>query len=77
MFIVTEYAALTFFILIDYPIHIETVSMELSILYFKGLTFKIFYKMMYFCPYRLFYVYQTVQTQMKCHKDPDKEFLWA
>ena len=27
---------LTLFILIDYPIHIDTISMELSILYLKG-----------------------------------------
>ena len=28
-------------ILLDYPIHIDTISMELSILYFKGLSVKI------------------------------------
>ena len=27
--------------LMDYPIHIDTISMELSILYFKGLPVKI------------------------------------
>ena len=32
---------LTLFILIDYPIHIDTNRMESSILYFKGLPFKI------------------------------------
>ena len=29
---------ITVFILIDYPIHIATISMELPILYFKGLS---------------------------------------
>ena len=28
---------LTHFYLMDYPLHIDTISMELSILYFKGL----------------------------------------
>ena len=32
---------LTPFILMDYSIHMETLSMELSILYFKGLQFEI------------------------------------
>ena len=32
---------LTLFILMDYPIHIDTNRMELSILYSKGLHFKI------------------------------------
>ena len=27
---------LTIFMLMDYPIHIDTISMKLSILYFKG-----------------------------------------
>ena len=27
---------MTLFILMDYPIHIDTISMELSILHFKG-----------------------------------------
>ena len=40
---------LTLFILIDYPIPIGTISMALSILYFKGITGQHFYKMMYFC----------------------------
>ena len=31
---------LTLFILIDYLIHIDTISMELSILYFKGMPVK-------------------------------------
>ena len=31
---------LSFFILIDYPIHIDTTSMESPILYFKGLPVK-------------------------------------
>ena len=29
---------LTIFIPMDYPIHIDTISMELSIIYFKGLS---------------------------------------
>ena len=33
------------FILMDYPIHIDTISMDLSILYLKGLPGQIFYKM--------------------------------
>ena len=33
--------ALTLFILMDYPIDIDTISMELSIWYFKGLSVKI------------------------------------
>ena len=32
---------LTHFILMDYPVHIDTTSMALSILYFKGLLIKI------------------------------------
>ena len=32
---------LTLFILIDFPIHIDTISMDLSILYFKGSQVKI------------------------------------
>ena len=32
--------AVTLVILMDYPIHIDTISMELSILYFKGLPVK-------------------------------------
>ena len=32
---------LTFFILMDYLIHIDTVIMEFSVLYFKGLRVKI------------------------------------
>ena len=31
---------ITLFIQMDYPIHIDTVSLELSILYFKGLLVK-------------------------------------
>ena len=33
--------AVTLFILTDYPIHIDTISMELSIFYSKGLPVKI------------------------------------
>ena len=32
---------LTLFILMDYPIHIDTISMGLSVSYFKGLQVKI------------------------------------
>ena len=42
--------SLTLFILMDDPKHIDTISMELSIVYFKGLLGQNFYKMMYFCP---------------------------
>ena len=35
---------------IDYLIHIDTISLELSVLYFKGAAGQIFYKMKYFCP---------------------------
>ena len=35
-----------------HPIHVDSLSMELSILYFKGLIAGLnFYKMMYFCPF--------------------------
>ena len=47
----------------NYPIHIDTISMELSILYFKGLMVKIFIK---WCT-EDFLSTQTVQTQMNCH----------
>ena len=40
-----SYQANTFFILMDYPIHIDAISMEYSILYF---IFKKSYEMMYF-----------------------------
>ena len=43
-------AYLTLFILMDYPIHIDAISMELSILYSKGLPVTISIKMMPFCP---------------------------
>ena len=38
-FIVTHF--LTLFILMDYSVHIDTISMELSILYFKGFQVKV------------------------------------
>ena len=38
--------ALYLFFPMDYPIHIDAISMELSILYFKGLPVKIFYKLL-------------------------------
>ena len=41
---------LTHFILMDYPMNIDTISMEKCILYFKGFVSQNFYKMMYFCP---------------------------
>ena len=37
----------------DYPIHIDTISMEMSILYFYGVAGQNFYKMMNFCLWRL------------------------
>ena len=37
----------------DYSIHIDTISLEKSILYAKGLLVKIFY-MMYSSPWRFF-----------------------
>ena len=37
------------FIVIDYPIHIDTISMEVCPLYFNGLPVKISLKS-YFCP---------------------------
>ena len=37
----------------DYPILIDTVSMELSNLYFKGVTGQNFFQMMYFCPRKM------------------------
>ena len=40
-------ASFNFYILMDFPIHIDTISTELSILYFKELPVKLFYKMMY------------------------------
>ena len=40
--------------------------MVLSILYFKELSAQNYYKIIYFCLYRLFLSQQTVQTLMKC-----------
>ena len=40
----------------DYHIHIDTKSMELSILYFKGVTGQNFNKMMYSVPEDCFYL---------------------
>ena len=39
----------------DYPINTDTICMELSISYLKGAS-QIFYKMMYFYPWRLFFI---------------------
>ena len=36
MFIITEYAALTVSILVDFPIHIDKINMGLPIVFFKG-----------------------------------------
>ena len=47
----------TLFILMDYPIHIDTISMELSNLYFKGSQVKTVF---YFHSQRLFSSKQTV-----------------
>ena len=54
---------LTLFILMDYPIHIYTMSMELSILYFKGSQLKISIKR---CISIKIVFIQAVQTLMKC-----------
>ena len=43
-------SALTLFFLMDNPIHTDTISMDLSSLYSKGLAGQKFYKMVYFCP---------------------------
>ena len=40
----------------DYPIHIDMISMDLSIWYFKGLPVKNFYKMMYFLPLKIIFI---------------------
>ena len=44
-----NFTVITVFILMDYPIHIDTINMALSIRYFRGLPVS-FYKMMYLCP---------------------------
>ena len=54
------------FILMDFPIHIDTISMEESILYFKGLSVKISMKWCTSIPEDYFYHEQTVQTLTKC-----------
>ena len=41
---------LTFCILIDFPIHIDTISMGLSILYFKGPQVEVSILLLYICP---------------------------
>ena len=52
----------------EYPIHINTISMGLSILYFKGLPVKAsIYKMMYYCPRRLF-----LSLKIENSADPDE-----
>ena len=38
------HTGLILFILMDYPLHIDTLGMELSFLYFKGLLVKSFIK---------------------------------
>ena len=55
---------LTCFILMAYPVVIDTLIRELSILYFKGLLY--FYKMSNFCPWQLFISKQMMLTKMKC-----------
>ena len=47
---------LTLFILMDDPIHIDTVSLELSIR-FLGATGRTFYKMMYYVPEDVFFLF--------------------
>ena len=54
----------------DYPIHIDAISTDLSILYFEGLPVQISKNMMYFCPWRLF-------LSMKTVADPDEMLLYA
>ena len=54
----------TLFILMGFPRHIHTISMDLSSLYFMGAQVEISKK--YFCTRRLFLSKQTVQTLMKC-----------
>ena len=41
----------------EYPIHIDTISMELSILYFQWVASQNFYKMMYFCPLKVVFIW--------------------
>ena len=45
--------AVTLVLLMDYPIYIDTTSMEVSILYFKGLPI---YKMMYFLALKIIFI---------------------
>ena len=57
---------LTLFILIDYPKRIDTISMELSILYFKGGQSKFLQYNVFLSMKIIFLSKQTVQTLMKC-----------
>ena len=54
--LLTDIMPLTLFILMDYPIHIDTISMELSILYFKGSHVKISIKCCMSVPEDCFYL---------------------
>ena len=65
---------LILFILMDYPIHIATISLELSILYFKGLPVKLSIKQCISVHEDCFYK-QTVQTLMKCRLM--RHFIWV
>ena len=55
---------LTLFILMVYHLHIDTISMELSSLYFKGLPLKISIKLCIFAPEDCFFLTNSA--------DPDK-----
>ena len=59
----------------DSPIHFVTISIELSILYFKGLLVKISMKWSIISSWRLFSSQQTVLTLMKCCLM--QHFIWV
>ena len=60
---------LTLFIQMDYPIPIDTITMELSIMYFKGLQVKISLKLYIFCHQDCFIVSNSA--------DPDEMLPYA
>ena len=59
------------FILMDYPTHIDTISMDLSIMYLKGLPGQIFYK-------KRFILSMTTDFVLANSADPDEmpHFIW-
>ena len=66
----------THFILVDFPIHIDTMGMDLSILCFKGSLVKLS-KLLYILSLKIFCFVlpnQTVQTLVKCHIM--QHFIW-